>query len=242
MKGPKITILGHAYLVLLPVEGDPSSLGRSPGSLRPRIKETKDGHYSHHLVGKDKVCHTCRSDQCPAIGQVALYLKAGGERAPVPPPTAQPKANQAVPHRLWFVPEACPICGSPVVRDWTDRRLDSRQTGPRWRCTARGYEHFFQVRYGHLRRWLTRHTAEPPTEPQVDTIGQSCYEVVLPGNGVHIVGLDDHGAVCHTCNANDCAGVCHIQPVQPIVSFELPEPVAFPVPATRTESAQVVAA
>jgi hypothetical protein len=218
MKQPKVTILGHAYLVLLPVEGN--------------------GHYSTHLVGKDKVCHTCRSNRCPAVDQVARYLKAGGERAPDPPSAAQPEANQPVPHRLWFVPESCPVCGSPVVRDWTDRRLDSSQTGPRWRCAARGYEHFFQVRYGHLRRWLTRRTAEPPAEPQVKAVGQSCYEVALPGNDVHIVAVDRDGVVCHTCNRNDCAGVRHIQPV---VTAELPEPVVFPVLAARTEPAQATA-
>ncbi|MFZ5915607.1 MAG: hypothetical protein ACOYZ7_01585 [Chloroflexota bacterium] len=221
MQGAKITILGHAYLVLLPVSG-PSTLHRPGTGLR-----AGNGHTSHHLVGKDKVCHTCGSNRCPAVGQVARYLKAGGQRAPEPPPQSPP-ANQAAPHRLWFVPETCPLCGSPVVRDGTDRQLDSPHTGPRWRCAARGYEHFFQVRYGHLKAWLTR--ADPPAEPQVEAVGQSCYEVTLPGNDVHIVSIDRHGAVCHTCNANNCAGVRHVRS---------PEPAFFTVPAARAEPAQV---
>lgn len=214
MRPPKVTIVGHAYLVQLPGQG---------------------GHYSHHLVGKDKVCHTCRSDRCPAVSQVARYLKAGGERAPdPPPPPTPPAANLAASHRFWFVPEACPICGSPVLRDGADRRMDSPHSGPRWRCAAQGYEHFFQVRYGHLRGWLTR--AASPAELQVSAIGPGCYEVALPDDGTHIVAVDNHGAVCFTCNRNDCAGVRHVRPV---IDAKAPEPVVFSLPIARPEPAQV---
>ena len=40
----------------------------------------------HHRVGKDRKCTCSLGVDCPAVQAVADYLKAGGERAPDPPP------------------------------------------------------------------------------------------------------------------------------------------------------------
>ena len=40
----------------------------------------------HHRVGKDRKCTCSLGADCPAVQAVADYLKAGGKRAPEPPP------------------------------------------------------------------------------------------------------------------------------------------------------------
>lgn len=44
--------------------------------------------------------------------------------------------------------QVCPICGATT---------ESRQIGskPGWICLAGGYTHYYQARYGHLKRWFT---------------------------------------------------------------------------------------
>ena len=43
---------------------------------------------------------------------------------------------------------ACPVCGAMI---------ETRPVGNRkgWTCLAGGYAHYYQARYGHLRRWFT---------------------------------------------------------------------------------------
>lgn len=115
-----------------------------------------DGH--SHVVGKDRRCHTCNDGQCTAVNEVALYLKAGGQRAPdaVPP---RARAPDPLP--------PCPICGAPVV---VDHVLDRLKHGRGWRCTEGGYAHLFLHRYGHLKAWFCgegarRHAMFLPDEP-----------------------------------------------------------------------------
>ena len=43
---------------------------------------------------------------------------------------------------------ACPICGAMV-----ETRQVAGKAG--WTCLAGGYAHYYQARYGHLRRWFT---------------------------------------------------------------------------------------
>ena len=52
---------------------------------------------------------------------------------------------------------ACPVCGAMV-----EARQVAGKTG--WTCLAGGYAHYYQARYGHLRRWFTSgqgHLREP---------------------------------------------------------------------------------
>ena len=159
----QITIVGYTYLVRIPIAG------------------TRPVKYAKHMVGKDKRCHTCNSDECPAVMAVALYLKAGGRRAPDPPPTPPMSPAVVLPlqknssgvingvkeptHRLW--PKTCPVCGAPTERKPT---LNSRRRGPGWVCTASGetkYAHFYEWRYGESMRWyLTRNMSENMPEKQ----------------------------------------------------------------------------
>jgi hypothetical protein len=46
------------------------------------------------------------------------------------------------------VQQICPICGATI---------ESKQIGskPGWVCLAGGYTHYYQARYGHLKRWFT---------------------------------------------------------------------------------------
>lgn len=44
--------------------------------------------------------------------------------------------------------QICPICGA-----MTENRRMGDKTG--WICLAGGYSHYYQTRYGHLKRWFT---------------------------------------------------------------------------------------
>lgn len=125
-------------------------------------------------------------------------------------------------HRLWFTPNACPICGRPVN---PERRLSTPARGPGWVCTGGGHAHFYQVRYGHLKAQLTDLVL--PDEPAVTSIGDRCHEVQMP-DGIHIVGVDDdaapEGAFCYTCNAGDCAAITWLR-------SRAPQAIALPLPA-----------
>jgi len=159
-----VSILGYGYLVLFK-----DRCGRLIGS----------GHY----VGKDKRCLTCNSGLCPAIAAVARYLKAGGQRAPDPPPHPQAAAlpaaqdqrqTEEAPHRFWSMPQTCPICGAPTERD---RALDSEWHGPGWLCTAHRYLHLYEARYGHLKEWFTRNT---PKGQQLPLLPEPKPYIVIP--------------------------------------------------------------
>lgn len=164
----KITIVGYAYLVRSPIAG------------------TRPVKYAKHMVGKDKRCHTCHSDDCPAVTAVALYLKAGGQRAPDPPPSPPAAVlprqknsrgvNKAT-HRLW--PQTCPLCGAPAERE---PALNSRRRGPGWVCTAAAetrYLHFFEWRYGESMRWyLTRNRPDKQGSKTIPSPAQKAHEPV----------------------------------------------------------------
>ena len=101
-----------------------------------------------HVVGKDRMCHTCH-DRCPAVTEVARYLKAGGQRAPDTVPARPPQPATEMP--------PCPICGAKAARD---RGMDHPKHGMGWKCTANGYAHLYLARYGHLKDWFTREGRE----------------------------------------------------------------------------------
>ena len=44
--------------------------------------------------------------------------------------------------------KVCPICGGMV-----EAKAFSTQSG--WICLVGGYAHYYQARYGHLKRWFT---------------------------------------------------------------------------------------
>ena len=63
-----------------------------------------------HMVSKKRRC-SCGCHNCPAIGAVAAYLQAGGQRAPEA--NEPPKPNSLT----------CPICSAPAqgslqLKDW----------------------------------------------------------------------------------------------------------------------------
>ena len=120
----QVSILGDQYLVVM---GD-----------------------KRHVVGKDRVCHTCH-DRCPAVREVARYLKAGGQRAPDVPalPPRPPGPVGALP--------PCPICGAEAVRAGG---MDHPTRGLGWTCSASGNAHLYLARYGHLKEWFTREGRE----------------------------------------------------------------------------------
>ena len=83
-----------------------------------------------HKVGKNKRCTCYLGKHCPAVDEVADYLKAGGERAPDPPSGYYP-----------VIPACCPICGAEVE---SDPALSSRKRGVGWRCLNGGKTHYWQ--------------------------------------------------------------------------------------------------
>ncbi len=51
-------------------------------------------------------------------------------------------------HRSYELPTMCPVCGAMV-----EARSINGKTG--WSCLLGGYAHYFQSRYGYLKRWFT---------------------------------------------------------------------------------------
>jgi hypothetical protein len=216
-------------------------------------------------VTKEKTC-SCNQqgvDHCSHVVAVARYLRDGGEKAPEldddPPPGAPaalvkmaavegPIVARAAPpdladheetdvgsvtHRFWYTPKTCPICGQPVV---SVQRVSTYRRGPGWRCTEGSYAHFYLVRYGHLRGWMTQ--AAPPAEPSIAAIGKACYDVHMPDGSIHIVGIDmppcweEIRAFCFTCNTDGCKGAgCVQDDLEPMASVP-PSPALSPVQAT----------
>ena len=99
-----------------------------------------ENHKGTHRVGKDRRCSCHLGKDCPAVSAVVEYLKAGGERAPDPPPGYFP-----------VVPASCPICGAQAVYD---RRLSSKRRGVGWRCASAGSQHYWQAQVHVLREKL----------------------------------------------------------------------------------------
>jgi hypothetical protein len=95
-----------------------------------------------HRVGKDKRCTCPLGADCPAILAVTDYLRAGGERAPDPPPGYFPIA-----------PAACPICGAET---YCAPGLNSKRRGAGWACVKGGKSHYWQAHVDVLRRLLAK--------------------------------------------------------------------------------------
>jgi hypothetical protein len=79
-----------------------------------------DDKTPRHLVRKDKTCTCERGSACPAVEAVAVYLKAGGQRAD----------DLAAEH---LIPPVCPVCGGAVK---FEPRLCSPVRGAGWVCVA----------------------------------------------------------------------------------------------------------
>ncbi len=96
-----------------------------------------DAHPGQHRVGKDRRCSCPLGPACPAVLAVVDHLKAGGERAPDPPPGYFPVA-----------PAICPVCGAEAYYDST---LSSKRRGAGWACASGGVSHYWQAHTKVLR-------------------------------------------------------------------------------------------
>jgi hypothetical protein len=90
-----------------------------------------DPSLKQHRVGKDRRCACSLGADCPAVQAVADYLKAGGARAPDPPPGFFPVA-----------PALCPVCGAEAVYDAS---LNSKRRGAGWTCVKGGKHHYWEA-------------------------------------------------------------------------------------------------
>jgi hypothetical protein len=128
-----------------------------------------------HRVSKEKRCTCYRSASCPAVSAVTAYLKAGGERAPDPPPGFYPVS-----------PASCPICSAPTV---FDHRLSSKQRGAGWRCTQGGSLHYWEDQVQVLKQ---RFAENPWLFPPVvirDGTRILAYDGILDGDKVLYPGV-----------------------------------------------------
>jgi hypothetical protein len=112
-----------------------------------------------HRVGKNGECSCYLAERCPAVDAVRLYLEAGGERAPEPPPGYYPVR-----------PARCPICGAETVYEPT---LSSKRRGAGWRCLKGGAGHYWE-KMGQV---LAKKFAANPWlfPPVVLREGQQCF-------------------------------------------------------------------
>ncbi len=128
-----------------------------------------------HRVGKDRRCTCPQGTHCPAVAAVTEYLKAGGERAPDPPPGFYPVA-----------PALCPICKAEAVYDPS---LGSKHRGAGWRCRQTGSLHYWEVQVQVLAQNLA---ANPWLFPPV-VIRQGAqlyaYDGIEPGDQVLYAGV-----------------------------------------------------
>lgn len=137
--------------------------------------EDTRNHRMAHRVGKDRRCTCSLGGRCPAVAAVAAYLRAGGERAPDPPPGYYPVA-----------PASCPICGAATV---FDNRLSSAWRGAGWRCTQTGSRHYWEAQVGALRQKLA---ANPWLFPPVvvrEGERRLAYDGIQPGDQVLYPGV-----------------------------------------------------
>lgn len=141
-------------------------------------------HHTAHRVGKDRRCTCPQGERCPAVAAVSAYLRAGGERAPDPPPGYYPVA-----------PASCPICGAGTV---FDNRLSSARRGAGWRCAQVGSLHYWEAQVGALRQKLA---ANPWLFPPVvvrEGVHRLAYDGIQPGDDVLYPGV-----LCEEVNGND---------------------------------------
>lgn len=121
---------------------------RSPPT-RPRAHVAVSGYYyavdfgpgvqpRHHRVARDRRCTCGLAESCPAIQEVAEYLRDGGRRVPAPPFGYFPTA-----------PMTCPVCGARAV---ADAEVSSPRRGAGWACTRAGRGHYWLHRAEVLRR------------------------------------------------------------------------------------------
>ncbi len=164
-----------------------ATMHKSPlTDLREPAAVTVSGYFYHvdfgpgsrqqaHRVGKDKRCTCPQGVRCPAVAAVYEYLKAGGERAPDPPPGYYPVA-----------PMACPVCKAEAIYE---PRLSSKRRGAGWRCRRSGSLHYWEALVRVLRQKLA---ANPWLFPPV-VIRQGArllaYDGVEPGDQVLYPGL-----------------------------------------------------
>ncbi|MBL8080460.1 MAG: hypothetical protein JNM55_20990 [Anaerolineales bacterium] len=95
-----------------------------------------------HRVGKDRRCSCPLGVTCPAVLAVVDYLKAGGARAPDPPPGYFPLA-----------PAVCPVCGAEV---YYRADLSSKHRGAGWACVSGGVSHYWQAHTKTLQEQLKK--------------------------------------------------------------------------------------
>jgi hypothetical protein len=91
----------------------------------------------HHRVGKDRKCTCSLGVDCPVVQAVADYLRAGGLRAPEPPPGFFPVA-----------PQNCPICGEEA---YYVPGLSSKRRGVGWACVKGSETHYWQYHVNVLK-------------------------------------------------------------------------------------------
>ncbi|HOD05037.1 MAG TPA: hypothetical protein PKH92_08340 [Anaerolineaceae bacterium] len=133
------------------------------------------GHSPPHRVGKDRRCSCPLGKHCPAVQAVADHLRAGGERAPDPPPGFFPVA-----------PAECPVCGAETI---FDNSLSSKRRGAGWRCTLGSSAHYWQA---HVQILKQKFADNPWLFPPVvvrDGKQMAAYDGILPGDRVLSPGL-----------------------------------------------------
>lgn len=84
-----------------------------------------------HYVDTDLYCACELVQACPAAHAVQVYLQAGGQPAPQPPPGYYP-----------IRPAFCPVCGAATC---CEPKLSSKRRGIGWRCLAGGTAHYWEM-------------------------------------------------------------------------------------------------
>lgn len=135
-------------------------------SVRPRL----------HYVGKDRRCNCGLGADCPAIIAVSDYIKAGGVRAPEPPPGF-----------MATLPEKCPICGQGVYHE---PRLGSSKRGIGWACTSSGDKCYHRWMVESWKQLLAANPDPWHFRPVVERAGKiQKVEQVAEGDKVLYPGL-----------------------------------------------------
>ncbi len=132
-------------------------------------------HTITHRVSKEKRCSCYLGVDCPAVSAVAAYLKAGGERAPDPPPGFFPVA-----------PSTCPICGKETINDPS---LDSRERGAGWRCIAGGSRHYWETHVSVLKQNFAANPWHFPPVVMREGVRVLAYDGILEGDVVLYPGV-----------------------------------------------------
>ena len=128
-----------------------------------------------HRVGKDRRCRCPDGGRCVAVAAVADYLRAGGQRAPDPPPGYYPVA-----------PGRCPICQAEA---FFDPHLGSKRRGAGWLCSKAGSLHYWEA---HVRVLRQKVKANPWLFPPVvirQGVWLLAYDGIEPGDQVLYSGI-----------------------------------------------------